>query len=70
MFVIVALPVQLSAAQPGPKYSTTRLVPPLTVRMPQSFRMTSFGAVQPLERAGQLHADELRVLDLPGHARP
>ena len=47
MLVIVPLPVQEMARAPGPKYSMTRLVPPLTVRMPSTFRITSFGAVQP-----------------------
>ncbi len=35
MFVIVPLPVQLIERTPGPKYSTTRFVPPFTVRMPR-----------------------------------
>ena len=33
---------------PGPKYSMIDMVPPLTVRMPASLRMTSLGLVQPL----------------------
>lgn len=33
---------------PGPKYSTMAPVPPFTVRMPASFRMTSLGEAQPL----------------------
>ena len=33
---------------PGPKYSMMDMVPPLTVRMPASLRMTSLGLVQPL----------------------
>ena len=47
MFVIVALPVQASEAAPSPKYSTIRFVPPLVVSRPATFRITSFGAVQP-----------------------
>ena len=47
MLQMVALPVALIDAVPGPKYSTTALVPPETVRMPASLRMTSFGAAQP-----------------------
>src|SRR5271157_2101645 len=47
MLVIVPLPVHEIEAQPGPKNSTTALVPPLTVRISQSLRITSFGAVQP-----------------------
>ena len=48
MLQMGALPVALMEAVPGPKYSTTELVPPLTVSMPASFRMTSLGAVHPL----------------------
>ena len=47
MFVMVPLPVQLIDPVPGPKYSITRLVPPFTVRIPQTLRITSLGAVQP-----------------------
>ena len=47
MLQIVALPVQEIVAQPSPKNSTIAFVPPLTVRMLHSLRMTSFGAVQP-----------------------
>ena len=47
MLAIVALPVQEMESTPGPKYSITAFVPPLTVRMPASLRMTSLGAVQP-----------------------
>ena len=48
MLQIVALPVALMEEVPGPKYSTMAFVPPDTVRMPASFRMTSLGAVQPV----------------------
>ena len=34
-------------AVPGPKYSTTRFVPPFTVRISQTLRITSFGEDQP-----------------------
>ena len=47
MFVIVPLPVQLKEAAPSPKYSTILLVPPFTVMMPRSLRITSFAEVQP-----------------------
>lgn len=47
MFVIVPLPVHEIESAPSPKYSTTAFVPPLTVRMPASLRITSFGALQP-----------------------
>jgi hypothetical protein len=33
--------------EPGPKYSTMAPVPPLTVRMSATFKMTSLGEVQP-----------------------
>src|SRR5574343_410611 len=45
---IVPLPVQLMATAPSPKYSTTAPVPPFTVRIPATFKITSLGAVQPL----------------------
>ena len=48
MLQMVALPVVESDDTPSPKYSMTALVPPLTVRIPASFRMTSLGAAQPL----------------------
>src|SRR5258707_5203199 len=38
---MVAIPVQESDSTPGPVYSTMAPVPPLTVRMPATFRMTS-----------------------------
>ena len=47
MLVMVPLPVQLIEDVPGPKYSTTRFVPPFTVRISQTFRITSFGDAQP-----------------------
>ena len=42
------LPVQEMLSTPGTKYSMMDMVPPLTVRMPASLRMTSLGLVQPL----------------------
>ena len=42
MLQIVALPVAEIDSAPGPKYSTIAPVPPFTVRMPATFRMTSF----------------------------
>ncbi len=45
---IVPIPVHEIESTPGPKYSTIAPVPPFTVRMPASFRITSFGLVQPL----------------------
>ena len=44
---IVALPVADKEAVPGPKYSMIAFVPPLTVRIPANFRITSLGATQP-----------------------
>lgn len=41
MLQIVAIPVQDRDSTPGPLYSTMAPVPPLTVRMPATLRMTS-----------------------------
>ena len=41
MLQIVAIPVQESDSTPGPVYSTMAPVPPLTVRIPATFKMTS-----------------------------
>lgn len=40
-------PVQEIESTPGPWYSTMAPVPPFTVRMPATFKMTSLGDVQP-----------------------
>ena len=48
MLQMVPLPVQLRLSAPGPKYSTMAPVPPFTVRMPATFRITSLALVQPL----------------------
>src|SRR5450432_3915005 len=45
---MVPLPVQLIDVAPSPKYSTTAPVPPFTVKIPATFKITSLGAVQPL----------------------
>ena len=42
-----SLPVQEMESTPGPKYSTMAPVPPFTVKMSATFKITSFGAVQP-----------------------
>lgn len=47
MLQIVAMPVQEIESTPGPKYSIIAPVPPLTVKMPATLRMMSFGDVQP-----------------------
>ena len=44
---MVPFPVHDMASAPSPKYSMIAPVPPLTVRMPATFKITSFGAVQP-----------------------
>ena len=44
---MVPLPVQLMLVAPSPKYSTIAPVPPLTVKIPATFKITSLGAVQP-----------------------
>ncbi len=48
MLQIVPLPVQLNDLAPSPKYSTIQPVPPFTVRMPATFKITSFEDVHPL----------------------
>ncbi len=47
MLAIVAFPVQLMDAVPGPKYSTIELVPPETVSSSATLRIISLGAVHP-----------------------
>ena len=47
MLQIVALPVHEIDFVPSPKYSTIAPVPPLTVNNPATFKITSFGEVQP-----------------------
>ena len=47
MLQIVPLPVQEIVEVPSPKYSTTAPVPPLTVKIPASFKITSFAEVHP-----------------------
>lgn len=43
----IPLPVQEMESTPGPWYSMMAPVPPFTVRMPATFRITSLGEVQP-----------------------
>src|SRR5690606_37952115 len=47
MLQIVPLPVHDMDVATSPKYSTMQPVPPFTVRIPATFKMTSLGAVQP-----------------------
>ena len=47
MLQTVPLPVAVMVSAPGPKYSTMAPVPPRTVRISATLRMTSFGADQP-----------------------
>ena len=49
MLHIVAFPVAERFEAPSPKYSTIAPVPPFTVRISATFKITSFGAVQPLK---------------------
>ena len=44
---IVPLPVHDIEVAPSPKYSIIAPVPPLTVSIPATFKITSLGAVQP-----------------------
>ena len=45
---MLPLPVQDNDLAPSPKYSTIAPVPPFTVRISATFKITSLGAVQPL----------------------
>src|SRR5690606_40850566 len=47
MLQIVPLPVHERDSAPSPKYSTIAPVPPFTVKIPATFRITSFGATHP-----------------------
>ncbi len=47
MLQIVPFPVPDRFKAPSPKYSTTAPVPPFTVRISATFRITSFEEVQP-----------------------
>ena len=44
---MVPLPVHDIEVAPSPKYSTMAFVPPFTVRIPATFKMTSFGEAHP-----------------------
>ena len=48
ILAMVPFPVQLIAVTPSPKYSTTAPVPPFTVKIPATFKITSLGVAQPL----------------------
>ncbi|MOA08469.1 hypothetical protein D3C78_1282370 [compost metagenome] len=48
ILAIVPLPVHDIDVTPSPKYSTIQPVPPFTVKIPATFKITSLGAVQPL----------------------
>ena len=48
MLQIVPFPVADNDFAPSPKYSTIAPVPPLTVKMPATFKITSLAATQPL----------------------
>ena len=45
---MVPFPVQDNLFAPSPKYSTIASVPPFTVRIPATFKITSLADVQPL----------------------
>ena len=45
---MVPFPVQDKFLAPSPKYSTIAPVPPFTVKIPATFKITSFADVQPL----------------------
>ena len=47
MLQMVPFPVHDKFSAPGPKYSMIAPVPPLTVNIPATFRITSLAAVHP-----------------------
>src|SRR5690606_37585576 len=47
MLQIVPLPVHDNDSAPSPKYSTIAPVPPFTVKIPATFKITSLGAAHP-----------------------
>ena len=47
MLQIVPFPVAERESAPSPKYSTMQPVPPFTVKIPATFKMTSFAEVHP-----------------------
>ena len=65
MLQIVPLPVALIDSAPGPKYSMILLVPPLTVRNPHRYVITSLGDVHPESLPVRCTPIELRVEHLP-----
>ena len=66
MFVIVAFPVVEIDSVPSPKYSTIAFVPPLTVKISATFKIISFGAVQPLKVPVSLTPISFGILVLKG----
>ena len=68
MLVMVALPVQLMEAAPGPKYSMMALVPPDTVSSPREAEDDVLGRGPPAHLAGEPDADVAGVQELPGQA--
>ena len=68
MLQIVPLPVALSPSAPSPKYSTMAPVPPLTVRIPATFKIISFGEAQPLNLPVSL--TPINFGHFNSHARP
>ena len=68
MLQMVPFPVQLIAFAPSPKYSTMAPVPPFTVRMPATLRITSLGAAQPLSLPVSLIP--INFGHLSSHGRP
>ena len=66
MFVMVALPVVEIVCVPSPKYSTIAFVAPLTVRISATFKIISFGDVQPLNDPVNLTPIKLGIFVLNG----
>jgi hypothetical protein len=61
MLQMVAIPVQESELTPSPKYSMIAPVPPLTVRIPATLRITSIGEIEASDfRSSRGRRDENR----------
>src|SRR5690606_2062028 len=68
MLQIVPLPVHDNDSAPSPKYSTMAPVPPFTVRIPATFKITSFGAAQPVNLP--VNFTPISLGNFSSHGRP
>ncbi|MNL22082.1 hypothetical protein D3C87_1434070 [compost metagenome] len=65
---MVPLPVQLRFCAPSPKYSTIAPVPPFTVKIPATSRITSFGDVHPF--SFPVNLTPISLGNLSSHGKP